>query len=135
MKQHNKFPTNTLGKQHLLSFGSFGLKTLTPTRLSESQFQAIFWLLNQKVKGLPGKPCVKLWSRFLPNLVLTKLNSESRMGKGKGTVIESAMFLKPGQIIFELDNLTEVQCLDIFLFIQKKFPAKLALVYRPLQIT
>ena len=40
------------------------------------------------------------------NQTLTKLNPESRMGKGKGLFFTKTAFIKPGMILFETDKLT-----------------------------
>lgn len=132
-KQHNSYSYTMLNKNHLLYFGTYGIKTLQFVRLSNSQFQTIFWVLQKKLKKIEKNNKVKVWCRFTPNLVLTKLNAEARMGKGKGSITETAMFLKPGQVLFELDNLSSYQNQKLYYYLTQKFPGKLKLVCRPTQ--
>lgn len=133
-KQHNVYSYIILNKNHVLYFGSYGLKTLQFVRLSQSQFYSILWFLQKKLKKIEKNNKIKLWSRFTPSLVLTKLNAEARMGKGKGAITETAMFAKPGQILFELDNLSIHQSQKLYYYINQKFPGKLKLVSRPAQL-
>nr|YP_009515534.1 ribosomal protein L16 [Montagnia macrospora]AVK39491.1 ribosomal protein L16 [Montagnia macrospora] len=102
--------------------------------MTESQYQTLMWFLQKKLKKLEKKTKIKVWVCFSPNLVLTKLNSEARMGKGKGLITEVAMFLKPGQIVVELDNLSTKQSRELCRYINQKFSGELKLVFRSSQL-
>ncbi|MGH1163429.1 ribosomal protein L16 [Bacillus mycoides] len=64
------------------------------------------------------------------NLNLTKLNLESRMGKGKGSIYENAIFLKPGMILYEFDNFPISQKIKLFKYLKKKIFAKIIYIYK-----
>ena len=51
-KQHNKYAISRLAKNHILHFGTYGLKTLHFLRLSESQLLSLIWFLQKKVRKL-----------------------------------------------------------------------------------
>jgi len=49
----------------------------------------------------------KSWIRVFPDKPLTRKPLETRMGKGKGSVEEWVMNIKPGRIIFEVAGVSE----------------------------
>ena len=55
------------------------------------------------------------------------------MGKGKRSVTESAAFLKPGQIIFELCNVSHAQSVELHRYLNQKLSGKIKLTFRPSQ--
>jgi large subunit ribosomal protein L16 len=55
---------------------------------------------NMKRKG-------KLWIRIFPDKSVTARPPETRMGKGKGAPEYWVAVVKPGNILFELDGLSE----------------------------
>ena len=46
----------------------------------------------------------KVWTRIFPNIPVSK-NNQVRIGKGKGSPEYYACRVKPGRIIFEIDEL------------------------------
>ena len=74
-----------------------------------------------------------MWNLLFPNLSLTKLSLEARMGKGKGSEFSTAVFLKPGTILFEFSNLTTKQGLELATSLNKKFPGNLKLIKKSSQ--
>ena len=49
----------------------------------------------------------KLWIRIFPDKSVTSRPPETRMGKGKGAPEYWVAVVKPGNILFELDGLSE----------------------------
>jgi large subunit ribosomal protein L16 len=49
----------------------------------------------------------KSWIRVFPDKPLTRKPLETRMGKGKGSVEEWVMNIKPGRIVFEVAGVPE----------------------------
>nr|YP_010164459.1 ribosomal protein L16 [Polyopes lancifolius]QRM91054.1 ribosomal protein L16 [Polyopes lancifolius] len=128
-KTHNKYSYKSGLPNHILRFGKFGIKVASFNRISEKQLKAIEWSLIRKLKEVSNnKKTFKLWNLALLNLNLTKISLESRMGKGKGAVYSKAVFLKPGMILFEFDNVSYQQLLEVFTFIKKKLPLKVVLI-------
>nr|UAT97991.1 ribosomal protein L16 [Ahnfeltia plicata] len=128
-KTHNKYPSKIGYSRHFLRFGQFGIKATSSGRLTEEQLNSLDRSLIKKLKEVSnGNKNFKLWSLLSTNLSLTKLSSESRMGKGKGSVYTHALFVKPGFILFEFSGLSRHQVLDIIDFIKNKISLKIILV-------
>jgi len=85
-----------------LAFGQFGLQTLDRAWLTNTQIEAARVALtrNMKRKG-------KLFIRVFPDKPVTARPPETRMGKGKGQPEFWAAVIRPGNVLFELDGLTE----------------------------
>jgi len=85
-----------------LDFGSFALQTLERAWITNIQIEAARVALtrNMKRKG-------KLWIRIFPDKSVTARPPETRMGKGKGAPEYWVAVVKPGNILFELDGLSE----------------------------
>nr|YP_011017631.1 ribosomal protein L16 [Campylaephora kondoi]WQF69454.1 ribosomal protein L16 [Campylaephora kondoi] len=127
-KLHNNYSTVSIQNRHLLQFGNFGFQILTYSRLTDKQIKTIFWLVQTNLKKYTTKQVVKFWFLVFPNLTLTKLSLESRMGKGKGLIDTTAVFIKPGTLICEFDNVSLAHARKILAFITKVFPGKLKLI-------
>ena len=85
-----------------IDFGEFGLQTLERAWITSIQIEAARVALtrNMKRKG-------KLWIRIFPDKSVTARPPETRMGKGKGAPEYWVAVVKPGNILFELDGLSE----------------------------
>lgn len=84
-----------------IAFGSFGLKSLEPGRITANQIEAARIAITRHVKR-EGK----LWIRLFPDKPMTKKPAEVRMGKGKGAPEYWVAICSPGKIIFELDGVS-----------------------------
>lgn len=105
-KKHTKYSLKKITSNYLLQFGIFGLKIKTFQRLTKNDLITIEWFLKKKIKQVALKNKIKFWNLMVLNTNLTKLSPESRMGKGKGAIFTQALFLRPGVILFEFDNLS-----------------------------
>ena len=85
-----------------LNFGSHGLKTLEPERLTARQIEAARRAITRQMKRQG-----RVWIRIFPDLPVTSKPTEVRMGKGKGAVDYWAARIKPGRIMFEIDGVNE----------------------------
>ena len=63
-----------------LSFGSFGIKSLDPERVTARQIEAARRAITRHMKRQG-----RVWIRIFPDLPVTSKPTEVRMGKGKGT--------------------------------------------------
>ena len=66
---------------NFLNFGSFGLKALTPARITSRQIESARRCISRHLK--------KIWKsldRIFPDVPVTKKPAEVRQGKGKGAV-------------------------------------------------
>jgi large subunit ribosomal protein L16 len=85
-----------------LNFGSYGLKTLEPERITARQIEAARRAITRQMKRQG-----RVWIRIFPDLPVTSKPTEVRMGKGKGSVDYWAARVKPGRIMFEIDGVSE----------------------------
>nr|YP_010199587.1 ribosomal protein L16 [Gracilaria cearensis]UAD89445.1 ribosomal protein L16 [Gracilaria cearensis] len=128
-KTHNKYLLKLKQSNHILKYGRFGIKSLSFSRLTKNQLNALEWIILKKLKLLMNnKKTFRFWTLLSMNLTLTKFNIESRMGKGKGSIYTHAVYIRPGMILFEFDNLTEQQMKNLFNYIFKKISFKVKLI-------
>jgi len=94
-----------------LAFGTYGLKAIELGRINSRQIEAGRVALSRTMKRTG-----KIWIRVFPDKPLTAKPVGVRMGKGKGSVEEWVMNIKPGRIIFEItgvDNNTAIKALSL----------------------
>ncbi|MDR1551589.1 MAG: 50S ribosomal protein L16 [Holosporaceae bacterium] len=84
---------------HQLSFGSYGLKALAPSRITSAQIEAARRAITRSMKRVG-----KVWIRIYPHIPVTQKPAEVRMGSGKGAVEYYACRVYPGMILFEMDG-------------------------------
>ena len=85
-----------------LNFGSHGLKTVEPERITARQIEAARRAITREMKRAG-----RVWIRVFPDLPVSKKPTEVRMGKGKGSVEYWTARIKPGRILFEIDGVPE----------------------------
>jgi len=90
-----------------LNFGAFGLKALSPDRITARQIEASRRAITRHLRRQG-----KLWIRVFPDVPVSKKPLEVRQGKGKGSVEFWAARVKPGRIMFELDGVPEAKGKD-----------------------
>jgi len=85
-----------------IDFGAYALQTLERAWITNTQIEAARVALtrNMKRKG-------KLWIRVFPDKSVTARPPETRMGKGKGQPEYWVAVVRPGNILFELDGVSE----------------------------
>ncbi|KKT13499.1 MAG: 50S ribosomal protein L16 [Candidatus Falkowbacteria bacterium GW2011_GWF2_43_32] len=84
-----------------ISFGSFGLKSLSACWVTSRQIEAARRVLTRYVaKG------GRVWIRIFPDKPVTAHGGEIPMGKGKGAVDYYVAIVKPGTIMFEMEGIT-----------------------------
>ena len=82
-----------------LNFGSYGLKALSPGRVTARQIEASRRAITRHMRRSG-----RVWIRVFPDVPVTQNPAEVRQGKGKGTVEYWAARVKPGRIMFEVDG-------------------------------
>ncbi len=85
-----------------VSFGSYGLKAVTPGLISSRQIESARRAMTRFMQR-DGK----VWIRIFPDHPMTKKGAEVPMGKGKGTVDHYVAKTKPGTVMFEIDGVSE----------------------------
>lgn len=82
-----------------ISFGSFGLKSLSNNLVSARQIESARRAMTRYIQR-GGK----IWIRIFPDKPMTKKGNETPMGKGKGAVDHFVAVVKPGTMLFEMDG-------------------------------
>lgn len=108
-----------------LSFGSFGLKALTPERVTARQIEAARRAMTRAMKRQG-----RVWIRIFPDVPVSKKPAEVRMGKGKGTIEYWVVRVKPGRIMFELDGVSEDLARQALTLAAFKLPVKTKFITR-----
>lgn len=102
-----------------LSFGSYGLKALTPDRITARQIEAARRAITREMKRVG-----RVWIRIFPDVPVSDKPAEVRMGKGKGSVEYWCARVKPGRIMFEIEGVDEETARTAFALGAAKLPIK-----------
>ena len=108
-----------------LNFGSYGLKTLQPERLTARQIEAARRAITRQMKRQG-----RVWIRIFPDLPVTDKPAEVRMGKGKGSVEYWAARVHPGRIMFEIDGVPDDVAREALRLGAAKLPVRTRVVTR-----
>ncbi len=85
-----------------LEFGEYGLQALDGGWMTANQIEAVRVALTRNIKRKG-----KIWIRVFPHKPVSKKPAETRMGKGKGNTEFWVAVVKPGQILYEMEGVTE----------------------------
>ena len=108
-----------------VSFGSFGLKAITPGRIRSNQLEAA-----RKTIAHQMSKSGKMWLRVFPDKSFTQKPAEVKMGKGKGDIQGYEVRIKPGRVIFEVDGVDEVAAREMLRKGGTKLPVKTRVIAR-----
>ena len=108
-----------------IDFGEYGLQTMDRAWITNIQIEAARVALtrNMKRKG-------KLWIRIFPDKSVTARPPETRMGKGKGQPEHWVATVRPGNILFELDGVTESVARESLRLAATKLPIRTKFITR-----
>ena len=84
-----------------LNFGSYGLKAVSPERVTARQIEAARRAITRHLRRTG-----RVWIRIFPDVPVSSKPAEVRMGKGKGTPEFWVARVKPGRIMFEIDGVS-----------------------------
>ena len=109
----------------MLSFGSFGLKSIDGLRVTARQIEAArrAAVRNMKRQG-------RFFIRIFPDLPVSKKPNEVRMGKGKGAPEYFAVRVSPGRIMFEIEGVSEDVARASLELASAKLPVRTKIVQR-----
>ena len=108
-----------------VSFGSFGLKAQTQSRVKSNQIEAARRVISRTL-GKTGK----IWIRIFPDKPVTKKAAEVPMGKGKGDPDHFNFDVRPGRVLFEIDGVSADIAKEAFRKATAKLPVKAKMVTR-----
>ena len=108
-----------------VAFGAFGLKAMTPARITSNQLEAARRALSRA-----GGKSAKIWTRIFPDRPFTQKAAEVGMGSGKGDVAGYVAEVRPGRVIFEIDGAPEAMAREALRKAGTKLPLKARVVAR-----
>ena len=108
-----------------LNFGSYGLKSVEPERITARQIEAARRAITRQMKRQG-----RVWIRIYPDVPVTGKPAEVRMGKGKGAVDYWAARVAPGRIMFEVDGVPRDLAVRAFELAAAKLPIRTRFVAR-----
>ncbi|NCC21018.1 MAG: 50S ribosomal protein L16 [Alphaproteobacteria bacterium] len=108
-----------------LNFGAYGLKALSPDRITARQIEAARRAITRCMKRQG-----KVWIRVFPDVPVSKKPLEVRMGSGKGAPEFWAARIKPGRILFEVDGVSPDVAREALALAAEKLPIKTKFIAR-----
>jgi len=124
-KQQKGRNTGVATRGNKVSFGEHGLKATTRGRLTARQLEAARRAMSRHIKR-GGR----IWIRVFPDKPISSKPAEVRMGNGKGNPEYFVCEIQPGQIIFEMDGVTEPLAREAFALASAKLPFRTIFVHR-----
>lgn len=105
LKNHTIYLKQIKYSKHLIkTTGKIGFKITCFKKVTEKQQTSLKLIILKNLKELLKKK-TKVWFFWQVNQVKTKLPLETRMGKGKGHIVENFGFFKPGSLLFEVSEI------------------------------
>jgi large subunit ribosomal protein L16 len=108
-----------------LNFGAYGLKAMTPERVTARQIEAARRAITRHMKRSG-----RIWIRVFPDVPVSAKPAEVRMGSGKGTPEFWVCRVHPGRIMFEIDGVPETIAREAFQLAAAKLPLRTRFVRR-----
>ena len=106
-------------RNNKLFYGNFGIQALEPIWLTSRQIEAARRTISYSIKHTG-----KLWIKIFPNKSITIRVKESRMGCGKGSICDWVAVIKPGNILFEINNISNKIAIQALTLACYKLPLK-----------
>ena len=124
-KQHKGRIPGIASRGHEISFGTFGIKSLEPGRITARQIEAARISVTRAMKR-EGQ----VWIRIFPDKPITKKPAEVRMGKGKGAPEYWVAVVKPGTSMFEATGVDLATGMEALRLAAQKLPVRTKFVVR-----
>jgi len=110
-----------------LAYGDYGLQATDRGWMSARQLEAARVALTRHIKR-GGR----VWIRVFPDKPISQKPAEVRMGNGKGNPEYWVAEVRPGNVVYELDGVTETLAREAFALAAAKLPLKTTFVVRQL---
>lgn len=108
-----------------VSFGEFGLRAMSSGNISSRQIEA-----GRKAMTHFTKRGGRIWIRIFPDRPITRKPPETRMGGGKGDLLEYVAPVQTGRIMFEMGGVTESIAKEAMRLAAQKLSVKCKFVSR-----
>ncbi len=124
-KMHRGSRAGMASRGHAVAFGEYGLQALERCWLDTKQIEAARVAINRFMKRRG-----KVWIRIFPDKSYTKKPLETRMGKGKGPLESWVAVIRPANVLFEVDGVTEAIARESMRLAATKLPIKTKFISR-----
>ncbi len=108
-----------------VAFGEYGLQALERCWLDTKQIEAARVAISRFMKRRG-----KMWIRIFPQKSYTKKPLETRMGKGKGPLESWVAVIRPANVLFEVDGVSEVVARESLRLASSKLPIRTKFISR-----
>jgi large subunit ribosomal protein L16 len=108
-----------------VAFGEYGLQALERCWLDTKQIEAARVAINRFMKRHG-----KMWIRIFPQKSFTKKPLETRMGKGKGPLESWVAVIRPANVLFEVDGVSETTAREAMRLAATKLPIQTKFISR-----
>jgi len=124
-KMHRGSRTGLAHSGNTVAFGEYGLMALDRAWIDTKQLEACRVAIARHMKRHG-----KLWIRVFPQKSYTKKPLEVRMGTGKGPLESWVAVVRPANILFEVDGVSEVVAKEAMRLAATKLPIPTKFVSR-----
>ncbi|KAK3027535.1 hypothetical protein RJ639_041726 [Escallonia herrerae] len=114
-KEHKGRMKGNSYRDDYIGFGKYALLALEPARITSRQIFAGLKAIKKNASG------AKIWVRIFAHKPITSKPAETRMGRGKGSLDHYVAVVKPGQVIYEMDRVTEIVAKKALVVAASKF--------------
>jgi large subunit ribosomal protein L16 len=122
---HRGSRRGTASRGQTVAFGEYGLQALQRCWLDTKQIEAARVAINRFMKRRG-----KVWIRIFPDKSFTKKPLETRMGKGKGPLESWVAVIRPANVLFEVDGVTEAVARESMRLAATKLPIRTKFISR-----
>ena len=124
-KMHRGSRAGMATRGHTVAFGEYGLQSMERCWLDTKQIEAARVAVTRYMKRRG-----KVWIRIFPDKSYTKKPLETRMGKGKGPLESWVAVIRPANVLFEVDGVTEVVARESMRLAATKLPIRTKFISR-----
>ncbi len=124
-KMHRGSRSGMASRGTSVAFGEYGLQCLERCWLDTKQIEAARVAVTRYMKRRG-----KVWLRVFPDKSFTKKPLETRMGKGKGPLESWVAVIRPANVLFEVDGVTEAVARESLRLAATKLPIKTKFISR-----
>ena len=124
-KMHRGNRAGLASRGNTVAFGEYGLMSLERCWLDTKQIEAARVAINRNMKRRG-----KVWIRIFPDKSYTKKPLEVRMGTGKGGVESWVAVIRPANVLFEVDGVTEAVAREGMRLAADKLPIRTKFISR-----
>jgi large subunit ribosomal protein L16 len=108
-----------------VAYGEFGLQAMERCWMDTKQIEAARVAISRFMKRRG-----KMWIRVFPDKPITKKPLEVRMGTGKGAVESWVAVVRPANVLFEVDGVTEEVARESLRLAATKLPVRTKFISR-----